>query len=146
MSKKIFLVCCSSFVIGIAIGIYIGYYYRYWMRKAEDEHIEKYDPIEDSEYYKSIKDEVEHKVCQAMVDIHTKDSVLILYCNRLVCANETIPVSAIKSVSPEDACKTYLLYDGSCYKYWQLKKQILKEDYDIEWQSPNELNPDVEYD
>ncbi len=35
---------------------------------------------------------------------------------------------------------------GFCYKYWEIKKQILKDDYNIDWKSPDELNPDRLYD
>jgi len=35
---------------------------------------------------------------------------------------------------------------GYCFKYWNAKKKILKEDYGIEWDSPNVLNPHVRFD
>ena len=35
---------------------------------------------------------------------------------------------------------------GSCHLYWEYLKSILKEDYDISWQSPSELNPGICYD
>jgi hypothetical protein len=35
---------------------------------------------------------------------------------------------------------------GYSHLYWGLKKQILKEKYDIDWQSPAELNPTMEID
>ena len=35
---------------------------------------------------------------------------------------------------------------GYCYSYWKLKKEILKEDYGIEWKSPRTLNPGVKFD
>ena len=31
----------------------------------------------------------------------------------------------------------------SCFDYWAVKKKILKEEYQLEWKSPVELNPDV---
>ena len=34
-------------------------------------------------------------------------------------------------------------YFGYCYVYWETKKQILKDIYDIDWKSPAELNPTI---
>lgn len=148
MSKKsIILICCASFVIGAVIGIFVWNQYQHWKWETEnEEYVENYDPIEDTEYYKSIKEDVHHKVCQAMVDFHTKDSLIIIYCNRIVYDNDTIPASAIRHLSPEEVYNTYLSYTGSCHLYWQFKKQILKDAYGIEWQSPAELNDDIAYD
>ena len=35
---------------------------------------------------------------------------------------------------------------GFCHLYWGTKKKILKEQFGIEWQSPAELNPDINFD
>ena len=35
---------------------------------------------------------------------------------------------------------------GFCHYYWGVKKQILHEDYGIDWKSPTELNPFTKYD
>ena len=35
---------------------------------------------------------------------------------------------------------------GFCHIYWNLKKQILKSDYNIDWKSPEELNPEITFD
>ena len=35
---------------------------------------------------------------------------------------------------------------GYCHLYWETKKRILKEKYNIEWLSPAELNPMVFFD
>ena len=40
----------------------------------------------------------------------------------------------------------YLGIRGGCHLYWVYKKRILKEDYDIDWKSPAELNPHTMYD
>ena len=32
-------------------------------------------------------------------------------------------------------------YMGFCHKYWHRKKQILKEEYGIDWKSPADMNP-----
>ena len=35
---------------------------------------------------------------------------------------------------------------GYCHLYWAAKKEILKDDYGMEWKSPSRLNPDVRFD
>ena len=35
---------------------------------------------------------------------------------------------------------------GSCHRFWAKKKEILKTEYNIEWKSPQELNPTVFFD
>lgn len=35
---------------------------------------------------------------------------------------------------------------GYCHIYWEYKKMILKRDYNIDWKSPAELNPDIIFD
>ena len=35
---------------------------------------------------------------------------------------------------------------GSCHGYWKAKKEILREDYGIDWHSPTELNPEITFD
>jgi len=35
---------------------------------------------------------------------------------------------------------------GFCHVYWDLKKEILKNEYDINWKSPAELNPNICFD
>lgn len=37
-------------------------------------------------------------------------------------------------------------YLGFCHLYWATKKRILKERYGIDWKSPAELNPCVNFD
>jgi hypothetical protein len=46
---------------------------------------------------------------------------------------------------PEEATDLFMQL-GSCHRFWALKKQILKEKYDITWYSPSELNPEIKYD
>jgi len=36
--------------------------------------------------------------------------------------------------------------DGYCYSFWPEKKRILKEKYNIDWKTPQELNPDMIWD
>jgi len=35
---------------------------------------------------------------------------------------------------------------GYCHVVWGVKKEILKEDYNIDWWTPAELNPHIKYD
>ncbi len=35
---------------------------------------------------------------------------------------------------------------GYCHLYWATKREILKQDYGIEWKSPAVLNPRVHFD
>lgn len=37
-------------------------------------------------------------------------------------------------------------YLGYCFLYWDCKKRILKEEFGIDWKSPEELNPHVRFD
>lgn len=37
-------------------------------------------------------------------------------------------------------------YMGFCHKYWWTKKNLLKDKYGIEWKSPVDMNPDVDFD
>ncbi len=37
-------------------------------------------------------------------------------------------------------------YRGRCHLYWQVKREILKETYHMDWRSPAELNPRVKFD
>ena len=65
-----------------------------------------YDPIEDTEEYKKIEEEVHQKI---LVRLGGK------------------------------------LTRGNAYLYPFLKKEILKNDYNIEWKSPQELNPNIKF-
>lgn len=42
--------------------------------------------------------------------------------------------------------RRYQIGNGLCFTYWNIKKRILKEKYNIEWHSPPELNPRVRFD
>lgn len=35
---------------------------------------------------------------------------------------------------------------GFCFKYWNAKRELLKDEYDIEWRSPSQMNPRVMFD
>ena len=37
-------------------------------------------------------------------------------------------------------------YLGYCHEFWKTKQSILKEEYDIDWKTPAELNPGVMFD
>ena len=70
----------------------------------------KYDPIEDTEKYKKIKDELEEK---------------------------------IKIRIEKEGINKGL---GYCHIYWEFKKMILKEEYNMDWNSPTEMNPGIIFD
>jgi len=38
------------------------------------------------------------------------------------------------------------VFHGYCHVYWERKKKILKEKYNMEWKSPAELNPYIIFD
>lgn len=42
--------------------------------------------------------------------------------------------------------RRHAIGSGLCFTYWNIKKRILKEKYNIEWHSPSELNPRVRFD
>lgn len=71
----------------------------------------KNDPIEDTEEYKNIVDELEKKIENYM-------------------AFDGVQMRGV----------------GTCHIYWRYKKEILKSDYNIDWESPSELNPTVIFD
>ena len=35
---------------------------------------------------------------------------------------------------------------GFCHQYWAVKKRILKEQYDVNWLTPREMNPWITFD
>jgi hypothetical protein len=35
---------------------------------------------------------------------------------------------------------------GACHIYWRLKKEILKERYNIDWKSPADCHPEIIFD
>ena len=35
---------------------------------------------------------------------------------------------------------------GMCHTYWRIKKQILRDDYGIDWCTPAEMNPGILFD
>jgi hypothetical protein len=35
---------------------------------------------------------------------------------------------------------------GACHAIWAEKKQILREEFGIDWRTPDEMNPDVLFD
>ena len=37
-------------------------------------------------------------------------------------------------------------YMGYCHKFWDVKKNLLKNKYQIDWYTPSEENPDIIYD
>lgn len=39
----------------------------------------------------------------------------------------------------------YQAFEGWCHFYWECKKQVLREKYGLEWQSPQDLSPHVPF-
>ncbi len=35
---------------------------------------------------------------------------------------------------------------GYCYAYWETKKMLLQKYYNIDWKTPAELNPEINFD
>jgi len=35
---------------------------------------------------------------------------------------------------------------GYCHVFWETKKQVLKDDYNIIWRTPSEMNPEIMFD
>lgn len=35
---------------------------------------------------------------------------------------------------------------GSCHTYWNIKKRLMKEKYNVDWKTPVELNPGIQFD
>lgn len=35
---------------------------------------------------------------------------------------------------------------GSCHTYWNIKKRLMKEKYNVDWKTPAELNPGIQFD
>lgn len=46
----------------------------------------------------------------------------------------------------DDVQKAFGFYLGFCHAVWNTQKMVLKRDYNIDWKTPAELNPDVIYD
>lgn len=51
----------------------------------------------------------------------------------------------IENNSPEDAASAIRRF-GDCHSIWGIKKRILKEEYGIDWLTPDEQFPDVDFD
>ena len=51
-----------------------------------------------------------------------------------------------KGLMEERDGKYHSLGIGVCHIFWSRKKEILKQKYDINWQSPQDLNPATFYD
>ena len=65
-----------------------------------------YDPIEDTDLYKEIEEELNKKILEQIGGELTR---------------------------------------GNAYLYPKIKKEILKKDHNIDWKSPQELNPNIKF-
>lgn len=84
----------------------------------------KYDPIEDTEEYKSIVEEVDKKA-------------------RKIVAEE---VQKRVDECKDEFFKEFIKYMPTSHRFFYEKKIILKEEYGIEWKSVIEMNPDIIFD
>ena len=55
-------------------------------------------------------------------------------------------VSEVDAQAHEEALRFCSIGHGFCRIFWLQKQRILKSKYGMEWQSPAELNPGIEYD
>ena len=51
----------------------------------------------------------------------------------------------IEQNSPDDAVSR-LLYSGDCHRIWAMEKKILKTEYGIDWKTPAETHPYIDFD
>ena len=84
----------------------------------------KRDPIEQTESFKMIEQTVNIKAYNRVISFIDKSAELNF--------NKRM----------EYVLNTMYGYDRFCFE----KKKILLEEYDIEWQSPTELNPQIDFD
>lgn len=79
----------------------------------------KYDPVEDTEEYKMIENELEEK--------------LTPYIEELKAESERVQ-------------EEFGIYPPISHRVFAIKRRILLEDYGIIWKSPVEMNPDANID
>ena len=148
MNRNYKLVFIIGVISALLIGFFVGRYsliLKDWYETMALE--EKHDPFEDTDYYDSIRVELNQKVCKQIVEQYTKGKDEVVVCrDSFIIVRETIPSSLILSLPPEEACEKYFSGFGSCHLYWETKKQVFQDEYGISWSSPDELNPDIDYD
>jgi hypothetical protein len=55
-------------------------------------------------------------------------------------------VSEIDAQAHEEALGSGPISHGFCRIFWRAKQRILKTKYGIDWKSPADMNPQIEYD
>ncbi len=84
----------------------------------------KHDPVEDTDEYRSIVEEVDRKVERIIKDFVEEN------------------VSLYGDVLGDDFVRSL----PTSHRYAYEKKKMLKEEYGIEWKSVIEMNPDINFD
>lgn len=85
---------------------------------------QEYDHDAVEKFIESIKSELEPKIIKELCRIYD--------------VNVPYEIGSIKQFEME--IKFSL---GFCHAIWNSQKRILKRDYNVEWKTPAELNPDV---
>ena len=55
-------------------------------------------------------------------------------------------IKAVEKLAEEKANETGHVGKGYCHIVWGFKKEILKEQYNIDWRTPAEMNPHCKFD
>ena len=55
-------------------------------------------------------------------------------------------IAEVERLAEIEASKTGHVGKGYCHILWGCKKQILKEKFNIDWRSPQEMNPHCKFD
>lgn len=90
-----------------------------------------YDPVEDTDAYKAVAYEVDQQTKTEMIEARYPD-----FATRTDFEGMTI----------DSIYNSHVVRFGICHKYWRIKKAILLEDYNIEWRTPAEMNPQICFD
>ena len=84
----------------------------------------KYDPMEDTEEYKSVVVEVDKKARKRVEEVIQKS---VDECD-------------------DESMKDFIRHAPTAHRFAYEKKKILKEEYGIEWKSHIEMNPEIIFD
>jgi len=83
----------------------------------------KHDPIEDSAAYKAISDEIDEEARKRM---------------------EMRKLQFEKEESERE--EPFGVEPSWIHIFWHEKKRVLKEKYGIDWKTPSQMNPDINFD
>lgn len=79
----------------------------------------QYDPIEKTEKYKSIENELEVTLSDYKDELIREADMIF---------------------------EKFGIMPSICHRMWRKKKEILHDKYGIEWKTPAEMNPDINFD